>query len=75
MAWLDVVGQCFRIMLNMRYRKLAEPHTGHTYVVTEPASELDMPLRWTLQREDAADEKLIVSEDELADKARWQPLD
>ena len=62
-------------MINMRYKKLTGMHTGHTYVVMEPSSEIDSPMCWMLHCETVADEKLIVGEDELADAKRWQPLD
>ncbi len=62
-------------MLSMRYKKLTGMHMGHSYVVVEPASEIDSPMRWMLHCESVADEKLIVSEDELADTERWQSLD
>ncbi|MDP1701898.1 MAG: hypothetical protein Q8L53_13180 [Aestuariivirga sp.] len=62
-------------MINMRYKKLTGMHTGHSYVVVEPASEIDSPMRWMLHCESVADEKLIVSEDELSDPKSWQPLD
>lgn len=61
-------------MINMRYRKLTGMHAGHDYVVMAPASEIESPLRWSLKCETVADEKLIVSEDELSDPKRWQPL-
>lgn len=61
-------------MVQTRYKKLAGMHAGHVYRVVEPASEVDSPLRWVLHGEDHVDEKLIVAEDELADKAKWQEL-
>ena len=61
-------------MINMRYKKLAGLHAGHTYVVTAPSSEIDSPMRWTLQCETIEDQKLNVGEDELSDKTRWQPV-
>jgi len=62
-------------MINMRYKKLTGMHTGHSYVVVEPASEIESPMRWVLHCETVADEKLIVSEDVLSDPKSWQPLD
>jgi hypothetical protein len=62
------------MMISARYRKLTGMHAGHAYVVTAPASEIETPMRWTLQCETVADEKLTVAEDELADSTRWQPL-
>ncbi len=61
-------------MISARYRKLTGMHAGHSYVVMAPASEIDSPMRWTVQCETVADEKLIVGEDELSDPKRWQPL-
>ena len=61
-------------MIATRYKKLTGLHTGHIYHVTAPASEMAGPMQWTLQSEDDNEQKLIVSEDELTDKARWQPL-
>jgi hypothetical protein len=63
------------MMINTRYKKLKGMHTGHTYVVMAPASEIDNPMRWMLHCETVADEKLIVGEDELSDAKGWQPLD
>jgi hypothetical protein len=62
-------------MINTRYRKLTGLHAGHAYVVTGPYAEIETPLRWMLHSETEAEEKLVVSEDELADRNRWQPLD
>lgn len=62
-------------MRNMRYKKLSGLHAGHVYQVMGPVNELDSPMRWSLQSEDSKDQKLIVAEDELMDKARWQPMD
>jgi hypothetical protein len=62
-------------MLNTRYRKLAGLHSGHVYQVTAPATEMDSPMRWSLQCETIKDQRLVVAEDELADKARWEPVD
>jgi len=62
-------------MISSRYKKLTGMHAGHVYVVTEPSSEIDSPMRWVLHGELNQDEKLMVSEDELADAKRWQPLD
>lgn len=55
-------------MISARYRKLTGMHAGHSYVVMVPASEIDSPMRWTIQCETVADE------DELSDPKRWQPL-
>jgi hypothetical protein len=62
-------------VINRRYKKLDGMHSGHSYVVTGPASEMDVPMRWNLQCEKEKDDRLSVSEDELADSKRWQPLD
>jgi hypothetical protein len=62
-------------MINMKYRKLTGMHAGHDYVVTAPASEMDSPMRWTLQCEAVRDERLVVSEAELGDKTLWKALD
>ena len=62
-------------MINMRYKKLTGLHADHTYVVTAPASEFESPMHWTLQCETIEDQKLNVSENELLEKARWQPVD
>ena len=61
-------------MLNTRFKKLSGLHAGHVYEVKGPANEMDTPMRWALQCETIADQKLIVSEAELADRARWQPM-
>lgn len=60
-------------MINTRFKKLNGLHAGHSYIVKAPASEMDSPMRWSLQCETIKDQKLVVSEDELADKTRWQP--
>jgi hypothetical protein len=62
-------------MINMRYKKLTGLHSGHTYVVTAPASEFESPMHWTLQCETIDDQKLNVSESDLLDKTRWQAVD
>jgi len=62
-------------MVRTRYKKLTGMHAGHVYVVTAPASEIDTPMRWSLQSETKSDETLIVGEDDLADRSKWQPLD
>lgn len=62
-------------MINTRYKKLTGMHADHVYVVTAPYGEVESPLRWMLHCEAASDEKLIVPEDELTDRKRWQPLD
>lgn len=62
-------------MLKTRYRKLTGLHAGHVYVVTAPANEFETPMHWTLQCEEAKDQKLVVGENELSDKARWQAVD
>ncbi len=61
-------------MMNTRFKKLSGLHAGHVYEVKAPVNEMDSPMRWSLQCEAIADQKLIVGEDELADKARWQPV-
>jgi hypothetical protein len=62
-------------MINMRYKKLTGMHSGHTYVVTAPASEIESPMHWTLQCETVKDEKLNVAENDQSDKTRWQAVD
>ena len=62
-------------MINTRYRKLTGVNANRVYKVIEPSSEADRPLRWVLHCETVKDETLIVSEDELSDPKRWQPLD
>jgi len=61
-------------MINSRYRKLTGMHAGHIFTVMGPASEMDVPLTWTLHAESVPDERLTVGEDELADPKRWRPL-
>ena len=61
-------------MLKTRYKKLTGLHAGHIYQVTVPASETAGPMQWSLQSEADKEQKLIVAEDELTDKARWQAL-
>ena len=61
-------------MLKTRYKKLTGLHAGHIYQVTAPASETAGPMQWSLQSEADKEQKLIVAEDELTDKARWQAL-
>ncbi len=61
-------------MIKTRYMKITGLHAGHTYEVTAPASETAGPMQWSLQSETDKEQKLIVAEDELTDKARWQAL-
>ena len=61
-------------MLNTRFKKLTGLHAGHVYEVKAPANEMDAPMRWSLQSTTDAGQKLNVGEDELSDKARWQPV-
>jgi len=61
-------------MLKARYKKLTGLHAGHVYEVTAPASEMDSPMRWSLQCETIKDQRLIVAEDELGDTSRWQSV-
>jgi hypothetical protein len=61
-------------MVSARYEKRTGTHAGHVYIVVAPYSEIKAPLRWTLQCETVADEKLIVAENELGDPTLWQPL-
>jgi hypothetical protein len=61
-------------MKDTRYKKLTGLHTGHTYVVTAPANEMQSPMQWTLQCEQEKAQVLVVGENELADKGRWQSL-
>lgn len=62
-------------MLKNRYKKMFGMHSGHTYVVSAPYGEIETPLRWMLHCETVSDELLVVDEEELSDKNRWQPLD
>jgi hypothetical protein len=61
-------------MLNTRYKKLTGLHAGHVYVVTAPANEFETPMHWSLQSEEAKEQKLVVGEDELSDTSRWQAV-
>ena len=61
-------------MMNTRYRKLTGLHAGHVYEVTAPANEMDSPMRWSLQCETIKDQKLVVGEDELANRSLWEPV-
>lgn len=61
-------------MIDARYKKLNGMHAGHIYKVKAPASEMDSPMRWSLQNEAKADDRLIVSEDDLKNAKLWQPL-
>lgn len=61
-------------MLNTRFRKLTGMHSGHVYKVVAPASEFESPLRWSLQCEGEADDRIVVAEDKLEDRAQWEPL-
>ena len=61
-------------MMKMRYTKLTGLHAGHTYQVTAPQSEMAGQMQWTLESETDKEQKLVVSEDELTDKTRWQAL-
>ena len=61
-------------MLNTRFRKVSGLHAGHVYEVKAPANEMDTPMRWSLQCETLADQKLVVGENELADRSLWQPV-
>jgi hypothetical protein len=61
-------------MLNTRFKKLTGLHAGHVYEVKAPANEMDTPMRWSLQCETVKDQTLIVGEDELTDKSKWQPV-
>jgi hypothetical protein len=63
-----------RKMIDARYKKLTGMHAGHIYKVKAPASEMDSPMRWSLQNEAKADDRLIVSEDDLKDARIWQPI-
>jgi hypothetical protein len=49
-------------------------HAGHIYKVKAPASEMESPMRWSMQNEAKADDRLIVSEDDLKNSGLWQPL-
>jgi hypothetical protein len=63
-----------RKMIDTRYKKINGMHAGHTYKVKAPTSETDSPMRWSLQNEGAADDRLIVSEDDLKNPKLWQAL-
>jgi hypothetical protein len=62
-------------MINQRYKKLTGMHVDHIFVVTAPYGEIENRMRWMLSCQKTSDEKLIVSEDELTDTKRWQPID
>lgn len=62
-------------MINMSCKKLTGLLAGHVYVVTALANEFESPMHWTLQCETIKDQKLNVSEDDLADKARLHAAD
>ena len=61
-------------MINTRYRKIAGVHAGATYVVIAPYNEVERPLQWMLHMEGNDDVKCIVSEEDLADPERWEPV-
>ena len=61
-------------MIDTRYKKINGMHAGHIYKVKAPTSETDSPMRWSLQNEAAADDRLIVSEDDLKNPKLWQAL-
>ena len=61
-------------MIDTRYKKLTGSHTGHTFIVMGPASEIDNPMLWSLHDEADASNRLAVKETELADAKLWQPL-
>lgn len=61
-------------MKNTRFRKLNGLHAGHSYVVTAPTSEIGGQMQWSLESESDKTQKLVVAENELTDKALWQPL-
>jgi hypothetical protein len=63
-----------RGMIGTRYKKLSGMHAGHSFVVAAPYAELETPMRWMLHMEGAEHDKLVVAEDELADKKLWQSL-
>jgi hypothetical protein len=50
-------------------------HAGHSYVVTAPYGEIEAPMRWMLHMEGDESQKLVTSEDELANTKLWQPLE
>lgn len=62
-------------MLKTHYKKLTGSHAGRSFVVTAPYGEIETPMRWMLHMEGNDEEKLVVAEDELADRALWQSLD
>ena len=61
-------------MINTRFKKLTGAHAGRSFVVTAPYAEIETPMRWMLHMEGNDEEKLVVAEDELADRAIWQSL-
>jgi len=61
-------------VINTRYKKLSGMHAGHSFLVIAPYGEIEIPLRWMLQMEGPVAEKLVVAEDELADRKLWQSL-
>lgn len=61
-------------MMDTRYEKLSGVHAGHTFVVVAPYGEIDTPMRWMLHMEGSAEDKLVVTENELADTTLWRPL-
>ena len=61
-------------MMKSRFKKLGGLHAGHVYEVTAPVNEMDSPMRWSLQCETIKDQKLVISESELMDPVRWQPV-
>jgi hypothetical protein len=61
-------------VINSRYKKLSGMHAGHSFLVVAPYGEIEVPLHWMLHMEGPVEEKLVVPEDELADKKLWQSL-
>jgi hypothetical protein len=73
-SWTLFAAVRRRKMIDARYKKLTGMHAGHIYKVKAPASEMESPMRWSMQNEAKADDRLIVSEDDLKNSGLWQPL-
>jgi hypothetical protein len=61
--------------MNTRFKKLTGMHKGHVYKVVAPANESESPLRWSMQCEGEADDKITVPENQLEDRKLWQAMD
>jgi len=62
-------------MTTRRYKKISGIHAGHSYIVTAPYGEIETPMHWMLHMESNENEKLVIAEDQLADRKLWQPLE